>query len=539
MTRDAMNIDLKDAAVIIDEAHNIEDVAREAAGLELRYDDVLETCAHLEQLLVVDDEGAGDEVNYTALESVVRGLKEHMLKWVPLLEPTGSASTSHYISSGEEAAAVLNEVGVTTETLKVLDKILDTAFTKMEEQVQALASGGAETQGGGAAAGGAGAGRRGGGLGVSGSVGVGADGARTGKALLMVKDILTKAAMLFSNADDYKMALLQRTVRDNSGGAMRGGRGSGRGGRSGGGSVRLELTLCLWCLNPGVAFRQVSERARAVILTSGTLSPLTSFSSELCTPFHAALQTPHVIDTASQVWVGSVGVGPAPASVRLNATYKNQDSMAFQDALGATVLDLCRTIPRGVLWSVCRATSAPCLPAVCLPRALPSHLAAGSAPCGPWRIKHGRIHRPRLVPWRALTEARLLASGAGSFFPSYALMDKMVERWTASGLLDRLRAEKHVVMEPRSGGAEALDKVMASFYQAVAAAGGGAEGAGPPAGRASKDGGGSKKSGCGQGRSLREGFQVCVYVCMCVCVCARARPRLPGAPTEAVRRFRG
>jgi len=77
-----------------------------------------------------------------------------------------------------------------------------------------------------------------------------------------------------------------------------------------------------------------------------------------------------------------------------------------------------------------------------------------------------------------------------------------------------------------------LDKVMASFYQAVAAAGGGAAGAGPPAGRASKDGGGSKKSGCGQGRSLREGFQVCKGVHVCVCVHARApgfqapRPRL-------------
>lgn len=105
-----------------------------------------------------------------------------------------------------------------------------------------------------------------------------------------------------------------------------------------------------------------------------------------------------------------------------------------------------------------------------------------------------------------------------SFFPSYALMDKMVERWAASGLLQKLETEagKHVVIEPRSGGAEALDKVMAAFYRAVAAD----KAAGPPRaaahhpgglqGRAGKEGGGGKRSSkmCGQGRSAREAFQV-------------------------------
>ena len=34
---------------------------------------------------------------------------------------------------------------------------------------------------------------------------------------------------------------------------------------------------------------------------------------------------------------------------RLNACYKNQESLAFQDALGEAVLRLCRVIPHGVL----------------------------------------------------------------------------------------------------------------------------------------------------------------------------------------------
>ena len=45
------------------------------------------------------------------------------------------------------------------------------------------------------------------------------------------------------------------------------------------------VQMCLWSLNPAVAFRSVSEAARSVILASGTLSPLGSFASEVrCRP---------------------------------------------------------------------------------------------------------------------------------------------------------------------------------------------------------------------------------------------------------------
>ena len=45
------------------------------------------------------------------------------------------------------------------------------------------------------------------------------------------------------------------------------------------------VQMCLWSLNPAVAFRSVSEAVRSVILASGTLSPLGSFASEVrCRP---------------------------------------------------------------------------------------------------------------------------------------------------------------------------------------------------------------------------------------------------------------
>lgn len=56
-----------------------------------------------------------------------------------------------------------------------------------------------------------------------------------------------------------------------------------------------QVQLSLWCLNPACIFREIGEQARSVILTSGTLSPMTSFASELGIPFAWPLEAPHVV----------------------------------------------------------------------------------------------------------------------------------------------------------------------------------------------------------------------------------------------------
>lgn len=61
--------------------------------------------------------------------------------------------------------------------------------------------------------------------------------------------------------------------------------------------------MCLWCLNPQVAFEDISKLARCVVLTSGTLSPMNSFANELGVLFPIRLEANHVINTREQVWV--------------------------------------------------------------------------------------------------------------------------------------------------------------------------------------------------------------------------------------------
>uniref|UniRef100_A0A1X7V2E7 Regulator of telomere elongation helicase 1 homolog n=1 Tax=Amphimedon queenslandica TaxID=400682 RepID=A0A1X7V2E7_AMPQE len=105
--------------------------------------------------------------------------------------------------------------------------------------------------------------------------------------------------------------------------------------------------LCYWCFNPGYAMTElVRQGVRSVILTSGTLSPLESFTSELQLEFPVSLQGSHVIGK-DQVWVGVVSKGPD--NVHLNSSYQTRFTPAYMDSLGNTLVNFFRIIPDGVL----------------------------------------------------------------------------------------------------------------------------------------------------------------------------------------------
>ena len=87
-------------------------------------------------------------------------------------------------------------------------------------------------------------------------------------------------------------------------------------------------TLSFWCFSPGVAMSDLKRRGvKSVVLTSGTLSPMTSFASELGLNFKVRLENPHVIDPG-QVWGGVVPVGPS--GKRLNSTYRFRDTEEYK-----------------------------------------------------------------------------------------------------------------------------------------------------------------------------------------------------------------
>ena len=61
-------------------------------------------------------------------------------------------------------------------------------------------------------------------------------------------------------------------------------------------SIDYEYSINFWCLNPAVTFEDIKAEVRSIVLTSGTLSPMASFSSELDIEFPIQLEANHVID---------------------------------------------------------------------------------------------------------------------------------------------------------------------------------------------------------------------------------------------------
>jgi Fanconi anemia group J protein len=104
--------------------------------------------------------------------------------------------------------------------------------------------------------------------------------------------------------------------------------------------------LCLWCMDPWVGFQSLKQ-ARSIILTSGTLSPLDSFPSELGVDFKHRLEAQHCIDLQSQFWASTLSQGPNGET--LNGSFKTADAIEYQDAVAESVTTFCEHVPSGVL----------------------------------------------------------------------------------------------------------------------------------------------------------------------------------------------
>lgn len=105
-------------------------------------------------------------------------------------------------------------------------------------------------------------------------------------------------------------------------------------------------TVSFLCLNPAAVFHELKLCARSIILTSGTLSPMQSFQSELGTQFPITLEANHVIKS-NQCWVTSVGSGPT--QIDLNSQYQNANTYNYQDEMGKVLVNICENVPYGVL----------------------------------------------------------------------------------------------------------------------------------------------------------------------------------------------
>ncbi|XP_048857527.1 Fanconi anemia group J protein isoform X2 [Brienomyrus brachyistius] len=318
-----MEINLKGQVVVLDEAHNIEDCARESTSYTLN-----------QAALLLAREEIDGMVNHNIRRSQHEPLRAFccsLLNWIQ--ESCGCLSEREFevscrVWTGTEMLAVFRGLGITADTFSLLQNNL-VAVLEKEERV-GLVHGREEV------------------------VEVPTISSATQivlKGLFMVLEFLFRQNCRF--AEDYRVAL-QRTYAWASQAHVpdepdeRGFFARPRRRRQA--LVRRTktpvLTLNFWCLNPAVAFSDLSDSVRTIVLTSGTLSPMGSFSSELGVSFSIQLEASHVI-SKSQVWVGTLGTGPQGR--KLCATFQHAETFTFQDEVGTLLLRVCHAVSRGVL----------------------------------------------------------------------------------------------------------------------------------------------------------------------------------------------
>ncbi|ETO24027.1 hypothetical protein RFI_13132, partial [Reticulomyxa filosa] len=109
------------------------------------------------------------------------------------------------------------------------------------------------------------------------------------------------------------------------------------------------LCVSVWCLNAGFALKELKSKCHCLLLTSGTLSPLDSFQSELQINFPIVLQNDHLVDE-TQVFASIQPHGPSNEhKVLLSSKHENRQNNDYKTELGNSILFLCRKIPDGVL----------------------------------------------------------------------------------------------------------------------------------------------------------------------------------------------
>ncbi|XP_024169418.1 Fanconi anemia group J protein homolog [Rosa chinensis] len=287
--RGAMEVDIQGSIVVLDEAHNIEDVARDAGSVDIDEEVLNKLQMELEQLCPLD------VLVYQPLYEMIQDL----LSWIERRkDKLEKREFQHFVScwTGDKALRELQEANISQQCFPVLLECATKAIkaaTDKESEVAHL----------------------------------------SGMAVVTLEGLFSSLTYFFSRNGshmvDYQLAL-QRYVK-----------------RDVGTFGDWTHTFSLWCLNPAVVFQDIANLSLSVILTSGTLSPMNSFSSELGLQFGSTLEAPHVIDVESQVWPTIISTGPG--NVPLNASYKTADEYAFQDALGKSLEEIFKSVPAGCL----------------------------------------------------------------------------------------------------------------------------------------------------------------------------------------------
>jgi fanconi anemia group J protein len=295
--RNAMSIDLRGAAIIIDEGHNIEDVCRDGASIEIFEKDLDKNVMDI-QVLASNFPEAVPVKNF--LNSILSWLSRKMKQ----REKFDRYKHTRTITDAEVIVEEFYDALCDPKTNETLDSVLNRIqiLTSKESALMTRLKESSE-------------GKTGGSLGM--------------QALRLAGEISAKIILFKHYSNDFVLCIA-RFAHDAFSNMDKPKQDEKQGG------------FALWCLRPAVAFEAVAKKARCVILTSGTLSPTSSLEGELGVPFPIKVDAPHVVPS-NQIFVESLNTMGAVTKKNLDATPE------FPTKLFDMLFRYCKRIPGGVL----------------------------------------------------------------------------------------------------------------------------------------------------------------------------------------------
>ena len=320
--RQINSVDLKNAIVLLDEAHNVEKTCEEAASFEVSTYDLASAqadCDECHKILEEKnaamsgfDEGSSTESAIT-LEDTMK-LKDIFNKIEKVvMEPVLSSENPKMVANSEFLFNALSKHNIDASSVKSIIDAIDQCNALLASQTN---------------------------IGLR----------RKTFALPKISEILKT---LFCRSDQpsdlnfetgrfYKVVIREEKIKAKHRNQMDIWNQKPKDDKN-----SVSRTLNYWCFHAGVSMKEIMKQGtRSLILTSGTLSPIESFTSELDIPFPVTLQNPHVI-SSNQIWAGVITKGPD--GVELNSSYHKRSTSEYQKSLGSLLVNLSRSTPHGLL----------------------------------------------------------------------------------------------------------------------------------------------------------------------------------------------
>ena len=335
LIRKMMNIDLNQAVVIIDEAHNVEDVCRDTVSGTFSVAQIGSAVLNFQELI---DKGLSVE-KHSSLQLILKKLGAYLLDNNDI-EP----------KYGDNLLKLLDVFGVNRQNFPAIK----TAVNEVIEKKGPVQNNPQPKK-------------------------INKDNELNSSTISLMESFTLVFGLVLESPLDYRFVLVKEGIQE-------------------------DWKCHFWCMSPALSFGLLAKNVRCLILTSGTLTPMSLLMTELGVSFPITLEAPHVINP-SQVCVLGIARGPPSLQNDVGATikvvYENTEDLSFQDAIGNSVFHILKSVPNGVL----------------------------------------------------------------VFLSSYTLIEKLFDRWRKSGILQRLNEIKRIFVEPKS--TEMLEPVMQMYTKTV------------------------------------------------------------------------